>query len=358
MKRPPPSSLALTRPLLRWLAADPAWPDLPATWRAAARWRAAWGSVNIALSRSTAHGGGVALPDPVLVVGPWRSGTTVLHALLLAASGGTAPRTWQCMNAAAFRLGKAPASSARLVRPMDGIEVGADTPQEDEFALLTLGVPSAYRAFFMPHRLAELSATLDPAFWSAHPEWLEVWTDFLQGVWQTTPAAKAPLVLKSPNHSFRLPSILHRFPAARLIWMCRPAAELVHSNRKMWRAMFAAHGLTDPPGAAGLDGFLVHVLLRSADALDWSAAQLPRASMVALRHVDLLAGPEPLAEAAWLRVGAERPADRGALRRAADQARRSRAETYQAEDFEPQLAAAVARFDAAVGAALGSHGLR
>lgn len=296
MSRTPPTTLQLTTPLLRWLAADSQWRQLPLTWRAGAAWRATWGSVNARLSArmsaTIAAESTAPLPDPLLIVGPWRSGTTVMHELLVAATGGIAPQTWQCMNAATFQIGKAPRVGVALARPMDGLEIRADSPQEDEFALLTLGVPSAYRAFLMPHRLGELTDTLNPDWWMAHPEWIAAWEGFLRGVMSNSGSTRLPLILKSPNHTFRLPAILTRFPAARVVWMARPASDIFLSNRKMWRAMFAAHGLTALSDLAALDGFLATALERAADVLHWCRKTLPPRQFALVTHASLRSRPE------------------------------------------------------------------
>ena len=288
------AGLALSRPLLQWLRLDPAWPRLPAALRARLAWQAGWGSLNARLGRALDRGAAdrPALQDPVLIVGPWRSGTTVMHELLCAATGYGTPQTWQCMNACAFQLGAPRAATAALARPMDGLEIRHNSPQEDEFALLTLGVASAYRAFWMPQRIDRLHETLSPAYWLAEPHWLPVWEAFLRGVLRSQgAAARQPLILKSPNHTFRLPAILRRFPAARVVWMARSAGDVLASNRKMWRAMFDAHGLT-PPDDVALEAFLSTALSSAAQVLEWCGAHLPSAQWSVVRHEALLAAPQ------------------------------------------------------------------
>ena len=50
-------------------------------------------------------------------------------------------------------------------RVMDGIKIGVDLPQEEEFALLAMGAPSCYDLFYFPdlgkshfHKFMDLSA--------------------------------------------------------------------------------------------------------------------------------------------------------------------------------------------------------
>jgi hypothetical protein len=343
------SSLALSRPLLHWLRQDPAWPRLPTALRAKLAWQAGWGSVNARLARSLAQTASMqpVLQDPLLIVGPWRSGTKVMHELLAAATGCSTPLTWQCMNACAFQLGAPRAATVALARPMDGLEIRPDSPQEDEFALLTLGAPSAYRAFWMPHRIGELHDTLSPAFWVGDPHWLPVWEAFLRGVLRSCgAAARQPLILKSPNHTYRLPAILRRFPKARLVWMARDAGDVLASNQKMWHAMFAAHGLT-PPDKVALDAFLAVALRGAAQSLLWCCEHLPPSQWCLVRHEALLTAPHETVRAVCRHLAGELAIDEAALERAVAVTAKGRVEHYDTATTTPVTEAAVRQLDSA-----------
>jgi hypothetical protein len=342
--------LASSRPLLRWLRQDPAWSRLPAALRARIVWQASWGSVNARLSQASDRhlADQPALQDPLLIVGPWRSGTTVMHELLTAATRSTTPLTWQCMNACAFELSTPHAAVAVLPRPMDGLEIRADSPQEDEFALLTLGVPSAYRAFWMPHRIGELHDTLSPAYWLADRHWLPVWERFLRGVLRSCgAAARQPLILKSPSHTYRLPAILRRYPSARVVWMARTASDVLASNRKMWRAMFDVHGLTRPDSVA-LDAFLAVALRGAAQVLAWCGEHLPSAQWCVVRHEALLTDPRQTVQAVCRQLSAGQAIDDAALARAVAATANGRVERYDsATKLDPISASAVQQLDSA-----------
>jgi hypothetical protein len=124
---------------------------------------------------------------------------------------------------------------------MDQVIVTADSPQEDEFALMAMGVPSVYRGFLDPRRLPELEHLLDPLFWiEADPSWLRTLEAFL--AWCREPARKC-LILKSPNHVFRSPALVNHFSRARFVWILRDPSEIWRSNLKMWRAMIDRYSL-------------------------------------------------------------------------------------------------------------------
>lgn len=127
-------------------------------------------------------------------------------------------------------------------RPMDQIEISTFSPQEDEFALLAMGVPSVYRGFLDPRRLPELVPLTDQAYWmeKEHESWLRTLDTFL--AWCREPD-KDHLIIKSPNHVFRTYALAAHFPKARFLWILRDPAAVWRSNLKMWRAMIERYSL-------------------------------------------------------------------------------------------------------------------
>lgn len=349
----PTASLVLTRELLRWLSNDSAWATLPAGQRASLHWRAGLGSLNAKLARLNAatQDESVAIAAPLLVLGPWRSGTTVMHELLAAATGLATPRTWQCMNATTFTTQRMPQRArAAIARPMDGLSIDAQSPQEDEFALLSLGADSAYRAFWMPHRIGELNPTLEQAHWLQDDRWLGLWEGFLAGVLRSTPQARQPLLLKSPNHSFRLQAILRRFPDAPVVWMLREGTAVAHSNLKMWRAMFAEHGLT-PPRPGALEAFIAHALRACAATLDEARPASARGRFLVVQQAQLRQGGAAVVRAVHSRLRLPGRVDEAALQAALVSTAKGREEHYDA-DLPLELKTAAATLDAAQARAL------
>jgi hypothetical protein len=293
-------TLKLTRPLLQWLKADPAWRDLSLSLRAWLCWQANLGSLNHSMARrilaATPRPDGASIAPygeavqqeiiaPIFVIGPWRSGTTAMHEALASSADVITPRQWQCMAATTFTHFRPPGKLAAR-RPMDGLWIHPQAPQEDEFALMTLGVESLYRAFWMPHRLAELGPLLEQEHWLGDRTWISTWLEFLRGVRMTESSGDRKLLLKSPNHTFRLRAILEALPDARFIWMARDARSLAASNFKMWHQMFALHGLTAPRPSA-LPEFLDHVWNGSAQALEHLRRSLPRDRWVVIDQREL-----------------------------------------------------------------------
>jgi hypothetical protein len=64
------------------------------------------------------------------------------------------------------------------------------------------------------------------------------------------------LILKSPPHTCRIPTILELFPDARFIHIIRDPFVLFPSTRKLWQTLFTTQGLQIPT-FAGLDEYVL-----------------------------------------------------------------------------------------------------
>lgn len=208
--------------------------------------------------------------DPVFIVGPWRSGTTLLHELLAAATDWPTPQTWQCFNPSTCFLVNTPPPQRMMQRPMDAGMIASHGPQEDEFAALLLGEDSVYRGFIDPRRLGSCAALLwrhvdgtSPLAGSDASEPLSRWRLFVQGIAASAGAHR--LLLKSPNHTFRIPLLRRWFPRAQFVWMGRSSDGLLASNVRMWRAMIERYALWPAPSNA-LEEFL-HEMVRACTAM-------------------------------------------------------------------------------------------
>jgi len=290
--RRPPRPLYGGRPLADWTRAG----GRPERRVAAHALRLAWHAYWFEQNWRTASRRLDALPppdDPVFVLGFWRSGTTVLHELIAAATDWLTPRTWQCFHPSTCFLSGPPRQQAAAERPMDAGRIETFGPQEDELALLLLGEPSAYRGFIDPRRLdecAELATTAvaaAPAA-TAPATTLPRWQAFLRGIAAASPGSR--LLLKSPGHTFRLPLLQSLFPRARFVWIGRESGEVLASNLRMWRAMMDTYALWDPPGGA-LERFLSRMFHACGGALERCLAEMPPQRLLWVDFAALTAQP-------------------------------------------------------------------
>lgn len=195
-----------------------------------------------------------------VIIGLWRSGTTLLHELLSTLPSVATPTTDACFRPASFRLlpGR---SGPHAVRPMDSMPVHPDSPQEDEFALLLLGAPTPYRGFLAPQHCRE---AFDEAVDDAGRGAIELLQDFLALFPESSGRG---ILLKSPPHLFRLDAIHTVWPTAAAIYIARDPVELFWSNLRMWSGMmahYAGRTLADRK----LEAFVAHVFHVAAERLD------------------------------------------------------------------------------------------
>jgi hypothetical protein len=231
---------------------------------------------------------------PLFIVGHWRTGTTLLHELLILDGRHTCPNTYQCLVPNHFvlseRLGK---RWLRFLmpsrRPMDNMAAGWDKPQEDEFALCMLGQPSPYLTIAFPNRPPQDQEAFDlerlPP--RARAGWKQ---DFLRFLRHLTFHDPRRLVLKSPTHSCRIPTLLEMFPDARFVHIVRDPRVVFPSTVNLWKTLYQTHGLQRPT-FAGLDEYVFNTFNHLYQRLEEGKRLIPPGQLFELRYEDLIADP-------------------------------------------------------------------
>lgn len=184
---------------------------------------------------------------PIIIVGHWRSGTTLLHELLACDQRLCAPTTAQCACPSHFVLSEQFAHDwlgALLPehRPMDQMPMGYHKPQEDELALCNLGVPSPWWAVAFPNEPIPDSdyKELENVTSLSRQQWIRAWTTFLRHIQYEH---RGRLLLKNPLHSYRIPLITEIFSETHFVHIVRDPYELVPSCLHFWKTMFDQYGL-------------------------------------------------------------------------------------------------------------------
>lgn len=249
----------------------------------------------------------VKLEPPIFIIGHWRSGTTFLHELLTRDPSLAAPSTYECFNPGHFHL------SAWLftkldylipgTRPMDEMKMSWHNPQEDEFALLNMGLPSPYEELAFPNhrkraapflRLEELSLR-------DRVRWRETFTTFLKSVtlcrMKRGHGAAPRLVLKSPPHTARLTALSEMFPHAKFIHIVRNPAEVFPSSVRTWSSLFEVQGCQTPRaealpnGAPSIEDYVLSTFNELYRDFAQARAAVPPERFCELRYEDLIADP-------------------------------------------------------------------
>ncbi len=232
--------------------------------------------------------------DPLFVLGHWRSGTTLLHELLVHDPQHTCPNTYCCFGPNHFLLTEA--VMKRLLtfllprqRPMDNMAVGWDLPQEDEWALCNMGVPSPYLTIMFPNRPAQDPEYLDlrdltPA---QRQHWQRCLTWFLKSLTVRHPQR---IVLKNPLHTFRVRALLEAFPHARFVHIARNPFDIFPSTIHTWQKMYRYHGV-QVPRFEGLEQYVLDTFCHMYRVFDEDVSLIPPGRFCEIRYEDLVREP-------------------------------------------------------------------
>lgn len=235
---------------------------------------------------------------PLFVLGHWRSGTTLLHELLMLDEQHTCPTTYQCLAPHDFLWTSwfVPKIASVLIpkkRPMDNMAAGFDRPQEDEFALVNLGVPSPYLAWAFPNHGPVSDEYLDlrslqPA---ERESWKKKWKQFVQRV---ALANNRRLVLKSPTHTARVRTILEVFPDARFVHIVRDPLVIYPSTVRLWKSLSDVQGFQVPHDDGGwMESAVLNNFVRMYECFEQDRELIPPGRLVDVRYEDLVKNPVP-----------------------------------------------------------------
>lgn len=231
---------------------------------------------------------------PIFIIGHWRTGTTLLHELLSLDPRHRSPTTYECFLPNHFLLTERLLKSwsgfiLPSTRPPDNVRMGWDKPQEDEFALCNLGVPSPYLTIAFPNERPQFSEyfELDQLSPSQRTRWKRALLTFFK---QLTYRRGGRLLLKSPTHTFRLPTLHEMFPDARYINVVRNPFEIFPSTVRLWKSLYAVHGYQRPQND-GLEEFVLATFERLHERLESTRQLIEERRLVDVRYEDLVRDP-------------------------------------------------------------------
>jgi len=189
---------------------------------------------------------------PVFIIGHWRSGTTLLHEYMILDPEFTFADTYACFTPAHFLVSRyflKPATSILMPkkRPIDNMAAGFDRPQEDEFALCALGLPSPYIHLLFANDSPKFQPflTLRNIDEKERQNWLDTFDFFLRSLTVQNPRR---ILLKSPPHTARIRAILSRYPDAKFVHIHRNPFKLFPSTYNLWMRLAKDEGLQVPTG--------------------------------------------------------------------------------------------------------------
>lgn len=231
---------------------------------------------------------------PIFIIGHWRSGTTFLHELFFQDERLTSPTTYECFAPNHFLLtGRVVPKLAWFLlpsrRPMDNMPVGFDLPQEDEFALCSMGAPTPMFRTAFPNDPPPYMETLDML--DIAPSVLDAWKRAVRKFIATLAVSRPQrLVLKSPPHTGRIGVLAEMFPGARFVHIARNPLKIFQSTCRLWKTLDDVQGF-QIPRYEDLHEFVFSAFERMYRGFDAYRDRLGPEQIYELRYEDLVADP-------------------------------------------------------------------
>ena len=231
---------------------------------------------------------------PIFIVGHWRTGTTLLHELMVLDDRFIGPTGFECVAPQHFLLTERFAPLVGFMvskhRAMDNMDSSLHHPQEDEFVWIMQGQPSPYLTLAFPNRPPVHERYLDME--QLTPRELEAWKrPLLRFVQQLYFRHRKTVVLKNPNHSFRIKALLDVFPEAKFIHIVRDPYVVYPSSIHLLKSLSRVHSLQRPT-FEGLDERILTTYVDLYRKVDEGRELVDPSRFYELRYEDLIADPE------------------------------------------------------------------
>ena len=231
-------------------------------------------------------------PQPLFLLGFWRSGTTLLHNLLAMDSQWGFVNTYQAAMPDSFLAGQRRVrrmieSRLPVDRGVDNIPVDLAMPQEEEIALMCSSGLSPYVSLNFPRTADGTLEYLFPGDGLSRrnrERWQAEYIKLLKAA--SLYMAGKPLVLKSPSNTSRIAALLELFPEARFVYLQRNPYDTLRSYVHLLRLMNGWHALQ----SVDFDELLlrqVKIYRRMAEAYLVQRELIPAGRLVEIRYEEL-----------------------------------------------------------------------
>lgn len=188
------------------------------------------------------------IAPPLFVIGHWRSGTTLLHNLLTKDPQFGCLTLSHCILTDAFLtapnwLRRIMAQNLPEERVVDRVPLGADVPQEEEFATERMTPLSYNHCYLFPDK-AEAIFRRSVLFETGDRDrlrWEAIYDNILRRL--SFEQGGKPLCLKNPPNTARIRSLLNLYPEAKFVHIIRDPEQVFRSTRKLWKTVTDLLGL-------------------------------------------------------------------------------------------------------------------
>jgi hypothetical protein len=233
---------------------------------------------------------------PIFILGHWRTGTTYLHNLISQDKQFGFPSTYHTVTPALFLsfekfIKPIIISSLPEKRPQDDVDLGADLPNEEEYALGALSPYSFYNGWCFPKNmeyynnfvdLENISENIINDFKKIYVYYLKKLTYFYNG---------KQLVLKNPSNTSRIKFLLDIFPDAKFINIIRNPYHVFLSMKRNIEKEMVLYTIQKPPKWKIFEKSMVDIYIRMFEKYFNEKDLIKKGNLVELRYEDFILDP-------------------------------------------------------------------
>ena len=183
------------------------------------------------------------IPPPIFIIGHWRSGTTFMHYLMgndpnlayVSTMETLAPNVFLTNDAFLHNYMR---ERLPTKRPMDNLELHADLPYEDEYALANVNPHSFYNGWYFPKNIMSYFEKY-VMYENVNKKVIDIWgkdyTHFLKKIAYKKPGKR--ILLKSLVNTAKIKHLLDLFPDAQFIHIHRNPYDVYKSTWKLYKSI-------------------------------------------------------------------------------------------------------------------------
>ncbi len=233
---------------------------------------------------------------PIFILGHWRTGSTFLHNVMGQDPRYGYPTTLQTVIPALFlKYGELfrPIVDASLPekRPQDDVSMGADLPQEEEYALGNLSPFSYYNGWCFPKNMEYYNNFVD--FNNLKPstieEFKEVYLDYVKKV--SFAHNHKRLVLKNPSNTSRIKFLLDLFPNAKFVHIIRNPYHVYLSMKRNIEKEMILYTIQNPPSWEVFEQSMVNMYKRMFAKYFAEKDLIPKKNLIEIRYEEFIKEP-------------------------------------------------------------------
>ena len=233
---------------------------------------------------------------PIFIVGHWRTGSTYLHNLLSQDKQFGYPTTFQTVTPALLlgfekMIKPIVESSLPETRPQDNVELGADLPQEEEYALGNISPYSFYNGWIFPKNMNLYNNYVDFHHVTEKEinEFKKIFHFYIQKL--TLYYNGKQLLLKNPSNTARIKILHEMYPDAKFIHIYRNPYHVYLSMKRNIEKEMILYCLQTPPPWEVFEKSMVDMYIRMFDKYFKEIKLVPKENQIDVKYEEFIQNP-------------------------------------------------------------------